>query len=109
GVLAAFTPVGSEVETQGPRNHPRRWMTAACPGCGGVILAELDPSDRTIWGIHPEFVGQWEVRHLPDEVQLEWDEAVRGFRAGVTTGAVVSCGRTLEAAASAFFIAGKNL
>jgi hypothetical protein len=81
-----------------------------CPACGGAALFEIDPNDtQAVLQMVPERNGDWAVRHLPEEVQADWDEAVRVFDVAAHRMTVVACGRTLEAAADARGIQGHSL
>lgn len=40
------------------------------------------------------------MAHLPDAVREDWEEAIKVYHVGAYRAAVVSCGRTLEAASS---------
>jgi len=73
---------------------------AQCPACGGVAIFEVELSgSEPVKAMHPEAVGEWEVRHVPADVLAIWEEAVKVFRVNANASAVVACGRTLEAAA----------
>lgn len=81
---------------------------AFCPACGGAIVAELDPGDA-LKGVYPVAVGEWDVAHLPPNVNRDWEEAVSVFQVRAYSSAVVMCGRTLEAAAESLDIGGRTL
>lgn len=93
------------VDTQ---NQPRRWQPGVCPVCGGVIVAEIDPSDH-VKNTYPSAIGEWDVGHLPPDVARDWEEARNVYRVRAYAAAVVMCGRTLEAAADALGVSGPTL
>jgi hypothetical protein len=100
--------IGQRLDTTGGGGEVRRFSAAACPACGGVVILELTPEDAVV-SMRPESIGEWEVGHVPDAVRPSWDEAVKVFRVGANGSAVVMCGRTLEAAADARSVTGRNL
>ncbi|WP_028065132.1 DUF4145 domain-containing protein [Solirubrobacter soli] len=74
------------------------------------MLLELDPNrDDIVQRMVPEHIGEWSVRHLPDDVAADWAEAVKVFDVAAHRMTVVACGRTLEAAADARGVEGKTL
>lgn len=105
---APFAPNVGEVQTTGGGGSPRRWYPAACPACGGMIVAEID-GNNNIKAVYPKAIGQWDVAHLPDDVKHAWEEAVKVYGVGAFASAVVTCGRTLEAAADARGVTGRTL
>jgi hypothetical protein len=103
------SPSIRSLEPRGRGGESRRWYPAACPACGGVVIFEADHQANAIVRMHPEAIGEWEVSHIPAEVQAIWDEAVKVYRVGANASAVVACGRALEAAAAHRHIEGKTL
>jgi len=106
---APFQPVLGQFQTNGIDGGVRPWVPASCPACGGVVVAELNSDQTSIQEFQPQSVGEWDVGHLPPSIQTVWDEAVKVFSVGAHASAVVSCGRTLEAAADERQIAGRTL
>jgi len=106
---AVFTPVIDEGETKGLRGEQRTWQPAACPACGGLVVAELSATGGAIKNIEPQELGEWKVDHLPEAIGSIWDEAVTVFRVGAQASAVVACGRVLEASADTREVQGKTL
>lgn len=106
---APFRPTDQHINTTGGDGKQRKWWPAACPACGGVIIAELTSDLGTILGMEPSSTGEWEVDHLPDSLIPLWDEAITVFRVAAYPSAVVACGRTLEAAANIRGVEGKTL
>lgn len=105
----AFQPIIAGGETRDRFGAVRRWHPAACPACGGVVIAELTEDGSTVIDVIPSAVVQWQVGHLPPSVQHNWDEAALVYRVKAYASAVVACGRTLEAAADARDVRGGSL
>src|ERR1041384_4484930 len=97
----------------GPSGETRKWILASCPACGGPINLEVPPppneDEHPVLRVVPEAVGEWEVGHLPPEIERDWSEAVSVFRVSAAASAVVMCGRTLEAAANRLDIEGRRV
>jgi len=73
-----------------------------------MIVAELDEGEHIV-AVYPKETGEWDVDHLPPDVETAWEEAVKVFRVGAYASSVVACGRTLEAAADARDMTGGTL
>lgn len=73
------------------------------------MIFEADSNGDHLVQMHPESTGEWDVGHVPPDVQTNWDEAVKVYRVGANASAVVACGRVLEGAAAHRHIDGKTL
>jgi Domain of unknown function (DUF4145) len=100
-----------DTSTPAPEGGERRWVIASCPACGGLINFEVPPGpeESPVIQVVPDVVGEWEVGHLPEEIQRDWNEAVAVYRVRADASAVVMCGRTLEAAAKRLNVGGGSL
>ena len=94
----------------------RNWSVASCPRCAGVVATEIQvidgrppQEDQNLSGAlgvlevrsTPEDGRrQYEVEHLPEDVDRYFGDAQRVLEAGVPDGAAVQLRRTLEAAAA---------
>jgi hypothetical protein len=108
GTRAAFRQE-HEFDNVGAQGEALKWLTLACPACGGAVLFEITREGRDFKRMLPERIGNWAVEHLPPEVEADWAEAVKVFDVGAHRMAVVACGRTLEAASHARGFEGRTL
>jgi hypothetical protein len=103
-----FVPITGSGTSKSATGEDRVWQIAACPACGGAIVAELAPNGR-VMDVQPKATGRWDVAGLPDAVERDWNETVTAYGAKVDYLAVVGCRRTLEAAADARGVTRGNL
>ncbi|MFE9565437.1 DUF4145 domain-containing protein [Streptomyces sp. NPDC006487] len=88
--------------------NPRNWATLGCPSCGGAVLIEHsgphDPGLSAFTVVPTGIDDAVTVRHLPEDVERYYTDALRVLRVGVPDAAAVQLRRTLEAAAAHFEI-----
>lgn len=86
--------------TKGRSNQDRWWFVAACPACGGPVMLETEPNTVRVFRVVPEDpMQEFQISHLPPEVEVHWNEVLVVAKVGANRSVVVACGRALEAAA----------
>ncbi|RWW91429.1 DUF4145 domain-containing protein [Paenarthrobacter ureafaciens] len=113
---AAMHPMWSRVGIRSANYAKRTWLVMACPRCAGVVSVEVEilvtnnhsdeqPVPNT-WEVRelraiPEGEHrQYQINHLPEDVEKFFVDALRVMEAGVPDAAAVQLRRTLEAAAA---------
>ncbi|UUN27898.1 DUF4145 domain-containing protein [Streptomyces sp. FIT100] len=92
---------------------PRFWAMLACPACGNAVLMKHEGPQSSARGVSlivpTSKLGEPDIKHLPEDVERYYSDALRVLRVGVPDAAAVQLRRTLEAAAAHYDIKEKVL
>lgn len=95
-------------EIQDKWGKSKYWATLGCPSCGnGVLIRHTAPNsnDNNAYDLVPRpEQAENQIKHLPDDVERYYNDALRVLRIGVPDAAAVQLRRTLEAAAAHYEI-----
>ncbi|MGW4344973.1 DUF4145 domain-containing protein [Streptomyces sp. NPDC004690] len=105
--------IAAQQEIRDKRGDAKYWTTLGCPSCGNaVLIRHSGPSardDSAYDKVPRPRTADSEVKHLPDDVERYYNDALRVLRVGVPDAAAVQLRRTLEAAAAHYEIKEKVL
>lgn len=113
---AAMNARWSRVAVRNAAYEVRSWLAMSCPRCAGMVFveveilsshsladdAELRPTMpiRELRAVPEGKHKQYQINHLPEDVERFFSDALRVMDAGVPDAAAVQLRRTLEAAAA---------
>lgn len=95
----AFEKHGNTFGVTTSKGMNRQWTAASCPRCGGAILLESRADNLPgLLRAVPDKLEENEIKHLPEDVESYWQNAITALNAGIPSSAAVELRRALEAA-----------